>query len=165
MPTSQTIMFTLPFCRGRGMPRPYRVANFSRLVLFYGWFVGNGLDRSGRFTVIAIIKKYHPVGAGHAPPATVCYNEYNGLACRGGIYAARAAIPLLPTYRANRTGRIYASPTNLPKMGALPITTCRPTSHYIKTCPRGGHTRIIIFYLLSIIYKNPSITRGNTVCH
>ena len=32
------------------------------------------------------------VGAGHAPPATVYYNEYNGLVCRGGIYAARATI-------------------------------------------------------------------------
>ena len=33
------------------------------------------------------------IGAGHAPPATVCYNEYYGLACRGGIYAARCSRP------------------------------------------------------------------------
>ena len=29
-------------------------------------------------------KIHHPVGAGHAPPATVYYNESCGLACRGG---------------------------------------------------------------------------------
>ena len=50
-----------------------------------------------------------------APPATIYYNEYNGLACRGGIYAARRSRPDNAVYRVNRTGRIYASPTNLPK--------------------------------------------------
>ena len=71
----------------------HRKSAFYPSLLAFRQFVGDGLDRSGRFTVIAIIKKYHPVGAGHAPPATVCYNEYNGLACRGGIYAARAILP------------------------------------------------------------------------
>ena len=33
--------------------------------------------------------------------------------CRGGIYAARRSQPGNATQRANRTGRIYASPTNL----------------------------------------------------
>ena len=32
----------------------------------------------GKIAVAATHKIHHPVGAGHAPPATVCYNEYNG---------------------------------------------------------------------------------------
>ena len=32
-PTSQTIMFTLPFCRGRGLPRPYRAMFFIALLV------------------------------------------------------------------------------------------------------------------------------------
>ena len=35
---------------------------------------------------------------------------------RGGIYAARCSRPGKSTCRANRTGRIYASPTNLPEI-------------------------------------------------
>ena len=114
----------------------------------------------GKIAVAATHKIHHPVGAGQAPPATVCYNEYNGLdccnsrtypphparsappspqggrllrgrggvcparnltaittlrvICRGGIYAARCNHTANAIYRVNRTGRIYASPTNLP---------------------------------------------------
>ena len=67
----------------------------------------------------AAIKIHRAVGAGHAPPATVYYNEYNRLGCRHGYYAARCSQPINATYRANRTGRIYASPTNLPEMGGF----------------------------------------------
>ena len=80
----------------------------------------------GKITVAATHKIHHPVGAGQAPPATVCYNEYNGLACRGGIYAARCNYPDIAIYRVNPTGRIYASPTNLPGIGALPIIAYLP---------------------------------------
>ena len=38
-------------------------------------------------------KMYRTVGAGHAPPATLHYNEYHGLVRRGGIYAARRSRP------------------------------------------------------------------------
>ena len=51
------------------------------------------------------------------------YNDYAknyGLVCRGGIYAARCSRPGKSNYRVNRTGRIYASPTNLPKTGIFP---------------------------------------------
>ena len=51
-------------------PKKLRKLVFPLLFLSYGWFVGNGLDRSGRFAVIAITKNHDPVGAGHAPPAT-----------------------------------------------------------------------------------------------
>ena len=36
------------------------------------------------------------------------------------------AIPKNAVYRENRTGRIYASPTNLPEIGALPIIAYHP---------------------------------------
>ena len=45
---------------------------------------------------------------------------------RGGIYAARCNRPDIMIYWANPTGRIYASPTNLPEIGALPITAYLP---------------------------------------
>ena len=43
----------------------------------------------GKFAAIAnlhggAIKIHRAVGAGYAPPATIYYNQYNGLACRGG---------------------------------------------------------------------------------
>ena len=145
---------------------------FTRLILSYGWFVGNGLDRSGRFAAIANFpggvgsprptgqQKHLAVGAGHAPPATVCYNQYNGLTCRGGIYAARCNHPYIATQRLNRTGRIYASPTNLPE-----IANYRGKLYCIK-CVRAAdtpHLLSLISYLLS--KKISPITRGNTVCH
>ena len=40
---------------------------------------------------------------------------------RGGIYAARCSRPVNTTYRVNATGRIYASPTNLPEIYIFPI--------------------------------------------
>ena len=61
------------------------------------------------------------VGAGHAPPATVYYNEYNGMVCRHGYYAAHCSRTDNAIYRASRTGRIYASPTNLPEMGGFEV--------------------------------------------
>ena len=69
---------------------------------------------------------HHPVGAGQAPPATVCYNEYNGLACRHGYYAARCNHPDITIYRVNRTERSRPFPTNLPGIGALPIIAYLP---------------------------------------
>ena len=46
--------------------------------------------------------------------------QNHGLVCRGGIYAARRSHPGKSTYRENRTGRNYASPTNLPGISVLP---------------------------------------------
>ena len=66
------------------------------------------------------------VGAGYAPPATVYYNEYNGMVCRHGYYAARCSRPDITIYRENRTERSRPFPTNLPEMGALPITAYLP---------------------------------------
>ena len=80
----------------------------------------------GKIAVAAPHKIHHPVGAGHAPPATVCYNEYNGLACRHGYYAARCNHPDITIYRVNPTGRSRPSPTNLPGIGSLPIIAYLP---------------------------------------
>ena len=66
---------------------------------------------------------------------------------RHGYYAARRNHPANAAYRANRTGRIYASPTNLPE-----IPRCYGFRiSLLKTCPHRGHTLFIIYYLLSII--------------
>ncbi len=37
-----------------------------------------------------------------------------------------AAVPDITNYRVNRTGRIYASPTNLPEIRILPIIAYLP---------------------------------------
>ena len=37
-----------------------------------------------------------------------------------------ATVPDITIYWGDPTGRIYASPTNLPEMGALPITAYLP---------------------------------------
>ena len=96
---------------------------------------------------------------------------------RHGYYAARCNRPGNAIYRANRTGRIYASPTNLPEIshhhgiwrqqnsppraiipanqpnGQTPrASNARPYNqrencHKIKMCPQSGHTLFIIFYL------------------
>ena len=42
--------------------------------------------RGKAFPALRGNKSHCAVGAGYAPPATEYYNEYNGLACRGGIY-------------------------------------------------------------------------------
>ena len=47
---------------------------------------------------------------------------------RGGIYAARCNHTDIATQRTNGTGRIVASPTNLPEMDALPITAYLPVA-------------------------------------
>ena len=60
----QDTFFDAPPTRSRLTAPPIifaEVAIFSRLVLFYGWFVGNGLDRSGSFAVTA----HFPGGVGH----------------------------------------------------------------------------------------------------
>ena len=49
------------------------------------------LRRGGVTPPYGAIENRCTVGAGHAPPATVYYNEYNWLVCRGGIYAARCS--------------------------------------------------------------------------
>ena len=59
-PTNQTIMFALPFDRGRGMPRPYRAVVF-----------------------------YCPVGRGDpTPPCGLAVISHCPDDCTGGIYAA-----------------------------------------------------------------------------
>ena len=63
---------------------------------------------------------------------------------RGGIYAARCSQTGNATHRANGTGRIYASPTNLPEIGALPITAYLPPkgkafSHKKRAARRAAH--------------------------
>ena len=86
--------------------KPAGNLHFSQLYLTFRLFVGRGLDpsllfcgycktprRGGVTPPYGAIQNRHPVGAGHAPPATIYYNEYNGLACRGGIYAARCSRP------------------------------------------------------------------------
>ena len=66
------------------------------------------------------------VGAGYAPPETVYDNKYNGLVCRGGIYAARCSHTDIATQWANCTERSRPFPTNRPEIGALPITAYLP---------------------------------------
>ena len=64
----------------------------------------------------AAIKLHRAVGAGHAPPATVYYNEHDGLVCRHGYYAARCSHTDIATQRINCTERSRPFPTNLPEM-------------------------------------------------
>ena len=66
-----------------------------------GWFVAAG----GHFPLIRRVPR-------HLPP-------------RGKAFA-EGSHPVNETQRANRTGRIYASPTNLPEIGTLPITAYLP---------------------------------------
>ena len=40
---------------------------------------------------------HHPVGAGHAPPATVCYNEHNGSSVGAAYMPPVATIRILRT--------------------------------------------------------------------
>ena len=102
-------------------------------MLAFRLFVGNGLDRSGRFAVAAnlpggvgsprptfVIIGYRAVGAGQAPPATIYFNEYNGLACRHGYYAARCSHTDNAAQWVNRTVRNYASPANVPNVRNRP---------------------------------------------
>ena len=62
---------------------------------------------------------------------------------RGGIYAARCSHPDITIYRVNRTGRNYASPTNLPKIPHHHgILKQQKYAIPIKTVPPGGrHTK------------------------
>ena len=102
---------------------------FSQLLLTSRLFVGRGLDpslpfcgncktprRGGVTPPYGAIKNHCTVGAGYAPPAGKWWRKNHGLVCRGGIYAARCSHPDITIYRENRTGRIYASPTNLPEI-------------------------------------------------
>ena len=66
---------------------------------------------AGHFPLIRRVPRHLPprgrlpaVGAGQAPPATIYYNEYYGLGCRGGIYAARCSRPDFSICRVNATG-------------------------------------------------------------
>ena len=92
-----------------------------------GWFVAVAghfpLIRRWRATFPQGGRLYRAVGAGHAPPAIVHYNEQYGLVCRGGIYAARCNRPDITNYRANRTERSRPFPTNLPEICILPHYT------------------------------------------
>ena len=48
-----------------------------------------------RFAVAATHKIHHSVGAGHAPPATVCYNEYYGSSVGAAYMPPVAAAPAM----------------------------------------------------------------------
>ena len=113
---------------------------------YYGYSVGRGLDpslpfcgcrpfaRRGEVTPpYGAIKKHRAVGAGHAPPATVYCNEYNGLIRRGGIYAARCSHPGKSTYRANH-------PDGFPLWGKLSpqVTDEGATSGHFPLIRRAG---------------------------
>ena len=54
------------------------------------------------------------------------YNKYNGLVCRGGIYAARCNHPGNAIYRVNGTERSRPFPTNLPEICIFPIISYLP---------------------------------------
>ena len=63
-------------------------------------------------------------GRGGASPARdITETAIYRVICRGGIYAARYSHPGNANQRVNRTGRIYASPTNLPEICIFPNYT------------------------------------------
>ena len=65
--TSEYVLsFDAPPTRSRltAPPKKLRKLVFPLLILSYGWFVGNGLDRSGRFAAIA----KRPGGVGSPRP-------------------------------------------------------------------------------------------------
>ena len=66
-------------------------------------------------------KNHCTAGAGHAPPATLYYTEYDGLVCRGGIYAARQ----------------FCSSSPIPRRGGV-----TPPYRAIKMCPHSGHASL-----------------------
>ena len=74
------------------------------------------------------------VGAGYAPPATLYYTEYDGLVCRGGIYAARQ----------------FCSSRPIPRRGGV-----TPPYRAIKMCPRM-RVHLISYLLL----KKSALLRG-----
>ena len=92
---------------------PYKPAgnlHFSPLYLTSHLFVGRGFDpsllfcgyrkfprRGGVTPPYGAIQNHHPVGAGHAPPATVYYNEHNGSS------VGTATMPPVATIRILRT--------------------------------------------------------------
>ena len=59
-------------------------------------------------------------GAGHCPASDFIAITILRVIRRGGIYAARCNRTNIAMQRANRTGRIYASPTNLPEICIFP---------------------------------------------
>ena len=61
-------------------------------------------------------KKSPPGRGGVCPARGQMVTQKYRVIRRGGIYAARCSRPGNAIYRANRTGRIYASPTNLPEI-------------------------------------------------
>ena len=130
------------------------------IMQYNGQTLRNGQDRSlqtsREYQIITGLrgnKNHCAVGAGHAPPATVYYNEYNGLVCRGGIYAARCCCPDITIYRANRTERSRPFPTNLPEICIFPNYTlpfcgnCNNTGWFVAAAGqfplirRGGQPR------------------------
>ena len=92
------------------------------IMRYNGQTAGNGQDRSlqpaGNAEPLrdcAAIQIHRAVGAGHAPPATIYCNEYTGLVCRGGIYAARCSRTGNAIYRVNGTERSRPFPTTFRK--------------------------------------------------
>ena len=79
-------------------------------------------------------KKQCTVGAGHAPPATQYYNEYNGLACRGGYYAARCS---RPGYY-NITGKPHGTVKTVPYKPAENTASSRNIATNKSLRGRGG---------------------------
>ena len=86
----------------------------TRTMRYTGQTARNGQDRSlqtcRKYPIITGYcnnKIYHPVGAGYAPPAIEWKRKTYGLVCRGGYYAARAAVPVM---RYNGQTACMASP-------------------------------------------------------
>ena len=110
-------------------------------------------------------------GAGQCPARDFTAMAILRVIRRGGIYAARCNRTNIAIQRANRTGRIYAFPTDLPIVppSSQKIPTAakflggvgspRPTAHFIKMCPQSGHT---ISPLLTLNSAHPLWFAANT---
>ena len=105
----QDTFFDAPPTRSRLTAPPITFADvgvFTRLFLFYGWFVGRGLDpslllcgcrpfprRGGVTSPYGAIKIHRAVGAGHCPARGFAAISILRVLCRDGIYAARRSHP------------------------------------------------------------------------
>ena len=67
-----------------------------------------------------------PRRGGACPARDITATAIYRVICRHGYYAARCSQPGKSTQRANRTERSRPFPTNLPEIGALPITAHLP---------------------------------------
>ena len=79
----------------------------------------------GKICADSNIQNRHPVGAGHAPPATVCYNEYYGYSV-GAAYMPPVAATRQCNLTAKSHGTVKTVPYNLPETGVFPYNRLRP---------------------------------------